>query len=165
MIKVNKILSSKAISAFRKSTVGTLCMIVMSLFVMSAGCANDEKENRNEIVSLKDTKWRMVGFVDTQTGKVTEAMPTESECDKCYTLTFDTDSTASGYSLANKIGLYLKPVLRMGIKTMVGDSHNGTAGMFYEAMESVKSYAVENDVMKIFYNDDKHYLLFKLIDK
>jgi hypothetical protein len=138
-------------------------MIVMTLFVMSAGCADNE--NENEIVSLKDTKWRMVGFVDTQTGKVTEAMPTESECDRCYTLTFDTDSTASGYAYINIIGLYCKPALRMWIKTMADDREIGNLVLYYKAMESVKSYAVENDVMKIFYNDDKYYLLFKLIDK
>jgi hypothetical protein len=163
MIKFSKILSSKAVAAFWKGTVGTLCMIVMSLFIMSTGCADNEKENGNGIVSLKDTKWRMAGFVDTQTGKMTEAVPPESECDKCYTLAFDTDSTASGYSIINIIGLGLKPVLWMRVATEALDINNGTVDMFYEAMKSVESCAVENNAMKIFYDDNKNYLLYKLI--
>jgi hypothetical protein len=48
MIKFYKILSNKAVAAFRKGTVGTLCMIVMTLFIMSTGCANDEKEKEEK---------------------------------------------------------------------------------------------------------------------
>jgi hypothetical protein len=47
MIKVNKIISGKALSTIWKGISGTLCMIVMTLFIMSAGCT--KKESIEEI--------------------------------------------------------------------------------------------------------------------
>jgi hypothetical protein len=43
-----KIFSNKAVAAFRKSTVGTLCIIVAFLFIMGAGCANEENGEYDE---------------------------------------------------------------------------------------------------------------------
>jgi hypothetical protein len=39
-----KILSDKAVSVFWKGTVATLCIVVMSLFIMSAGCTKKEND-------------------------------------------------------------------------------------------------------------------------
>jgi hypothetical protein len=136
-------------------------IIAAFLFIMGK-CADNE--NGNKMASLKDTKWKMLGFVNAQTGKITDAKP---ECDRCYTFTFDTDSTAFGYSLMNTIGLQLKPALRMWIETEAYDLQNGNIAVFYEAMESIESCSINNKVMKIFYSDNnavKHYLLFKLIE-
>ncbi|MDR1130604.1 MAG: hypothetical protein LBK96_06450 [Prevotellaceae bacterium] len=157
-----KILFGKAVAAFWKGAVGTLCIIAVSFFIMSSKCTDNEKEN--EPVSLKDTKWKLIGFVDTRTGNVTDAKP---KCDRCYTLTFDTDSTASGWSLMNTVRLDLKPVLRMWVATDAYDLQNGNITMFYEAMESLESYTIESKVMKFFYydHDNKYYLLFKLVEE
>jgi hypothetical protein len=64
----SKIFSNKVIAAFRKSTVGTLCIIVVSLFILSAGCVDNGKENESEdevvsLVSLKDTKWKLTEII------------------------------------------------------------------------------------------------------
>jgi hypothetical protein len=50
-----KIFSNKAVAVFRKSTVGTLCIIVVSLFILSAGCADNGKENDINTVGVKGT--------------------------------------------------------------------------------------------------------------
>ena len=129
--------------------------ILLMLAGMTSACG---KEDEKEVVSLKDPKWKLAGFVNAQTGNITEPTP---QCRQCYYLAFDTDTTAYGYSLGNIISLSLKPVVCMGTMTEVGDAHNGTVDMFYEAMESLCSYTIENNTLKIFYNNSKNYLLFK----
>jgi hypothetical protein len=162
MIALYKKKSGRLAAAFWKGTVGILCIIASSLLIMSSKCTKNEEGN--EPVSLKDTKWKLIGFVDTRTGRVTDAKP---KCDRCYTLAFDTDSKASGWSLMNTVRLDLKPVLRMWIATEAYDLQNGNITMFYEAMESIESYTVESKIMKLFYydHDVKHYLLFKLMEE
>jgi hypothetical protein len=118
------------------------------------------KEKENEFTSLEGTKWQMVCFVDTQTGNTIEVEP---KCDRCYTLSFDTDSTASGYSVINIIGLSLKPVLWMRVITEAYDHKIGDVQLFYDTMETINSYKVEKNQLKFFYNSNKNYLLFKLI--
>jgi hypothetical protein len=60
--KINKILSGKAIAAIWKGTAGTLCMIVMTLFIMSTGCANDEKEKEEkEPAEISFTEYSLTG--------------------------------------------------------------------------------------------------------
>jgi hypothetical protein len=58
MNKINKILFGKAIAAIWKSTVGTLCMIVMTLFIMSAGCADNENE-KEEPAEISCTEYSL----------------------------------------------------------------------------------------------------------
>ena len=53
-----------------------------------------------EVTSLKGTTWKLVGFVDTETGNLKVAEPDDP---RCYILTFDTNSTFSGTSSTNDI--------------------------------------------------------------
>jgi hypothetical protein len=159
MKKVCKILSSKVVIIFRKGTIATLCIV----FIL-AGCSESEPAQPiqpTQIYDLENTSWKLEGFADTQTGEFTEAKP---KCNKCYTLTFDTDSTASGYSVMNSLGLRFNPALKMWVATESYDLQIGTVAMFYEAMKSVESYTVENDSLRIFYNNNKNYLLYKAED-
>jgi hypothetical protein len=168
---ISKIFPNKAVAAFWKSTVGTLCIIVTSLFILSAGCADNEKENEdeNEIVSLTGTKWELAGIVDVQTGELKELEP--KDCDYCYTLEFDSDSTATGFSAGNKIKVCLlqscistgAPAI-IGLMTFVHDGEIGDARLFNDAIYIVDSYSVEKNGMKFFYNNKRNYLLFKLVE-
>jgi len=57
-------------------------------------------QNKNEAelpTSLKGTKWKLAGIVDDETGVLQVLEP--KECEECYTLTFDTDSTATVLSI------------------------------------------------------------------
>ena len=47
--------------------------------------------------SLVNTKWKLVGSMNDETGVLTELEP--KDCEECYTLTFDTDSTAIAFSV------------------------------------------------------------------
>jgi hypothetical protein len=57
MKKVYKILSTKAKAAFRKGTVGILCIVMTALFIMSAECTKKEKEN--EPVEIPFTEYSL----------------------------------------------------------------------------------------------------------
>jgi hypothetical protein len=129
---------------------------IILLLAANFSCGKEEK-NEN---ALKGTKWQMVCFVDTQTGSTIEAEP---KCDRCYYFIFDTDSTASGHTLINDLYVSLNPVFMKSVSEAY-DSDNGTAALFYEAIETVNSYNIENNTIKFFYNNKQNYLLFKLIE-
>jgi hypothetical protein len=59
-----RIFSNKAVAAFRKSTVGTLCIIVAFLFILGAGCDNEEENETGEI-SLTNCQWVNLNFDDS----------------------------------------------------------------------------------------------------
>jgi hypothetical protein len=163
MFKLHQNLSKKTITAFLKVTVATLCIVLIALF-MTASCEkpkpnNDVPQGTITTTNFAGTSWKLVGFVNNQNNAI--IVEVEPKCDGCYTLVFDTDSTASGYSIGNWIGLSLRPTVQMWIRPMLDDSMSSTVGMFYEAMKSVESYSVENDTLKIFYNNNENYLLYK----
>jgi hypothetical protein len=54
MRKIDEPFSNKAVAVFRKSTVGTLCIIVVSLFIMGAECADNGKENELKEIPCKE---------------------------------------------------------------------------------------------------------------
>jgi hypothetical protein len=135
-----------------------LSFVAILLVMVSAFTCGKEKEN--EITSLEGTKWKLAGIVDMQTGEMTELEP--KDCEQCYMLVFDTDSTAWGKSVINDIYVDLsKPF--MTVPTYAYDHKNGDVQLFYDTMGSIGSYKVEKNQLKFFYNSNKNYLLFKRI--
>jgi hypothetical protein len=129
---------------------------------------------------LKGTKWKLAGIVNVETGVLTELEP--KDCEKCYTLDFDCNcemcdmfdfdfdcnTTAQGYSVANKMLFCLSQTCLSKkniilLMTEVGDSHIGDARLFYDALQTVDSYGIEENELKFFYNNKRNYLLYKLI--
>ena len=112
--------------------------------------------------TLQETKWKLIGIVDTQTGILQELEP--KDCDECYTFTFDTDSTASGWSTSNELMVRLRPVLQVFIasKALGTDFYLEDAILFRNTIETIISYELNKDELKFYYNDHKNYLLFKL---
>jgi hypothetical protein len=183
MIKFSKILSGKAVAAFRKGTVGTLCMIVMTLFIMSIGCADNEKE------PILGTKWKLVGIVDVQTGELKEIVPRKSyfdfetgrivdgdtiDCEECYTLTVTEKAATWWQSKLNtgwitffdpiKISLTNIPFSKKPVAggTRIGESPEPS--LYISALQDLTSYIYDGKTLKLFYSEDRNYLLFKLID-
>jgi hypothetical protein len=165
MNKINKILSGKAVAAFRKDTVGTLCMSVMSLFIMSTGCTKKEKEKE----PILGTKWKLVGIVDVQTGELKELEP--KDCEECYTLTFLSNTTAEGRSCAMEIKLDLS-CLGSYRRTNIGEAYTADnksctdGNKFREALytPNTKSYVITATELKFINDVENYYLLFKLIE-
>jgi len=138
----------------QKSAVATL-FIVYILFNFSCQTKSDDPK------SLKGTKWKLAGIVDTETGDLKVIEP--KNCERCYTFTFDTDSTASGNSITNILLVSLRPVLHFKIATYALDCHDSDCALFYEAIESIVCYKLDEKGLKFYFDDQKKYLLFKTL--
>ena len=90
------------------SLLVAVCLLVV---VVAVGCKDDVTKPK-EKSSLVGTKWKLVGFYDVEKKELTE-VEQQKGCEECYTLNFDTDSTASGMVMIvvdlvwNYFGLYL----------------------------------------------------------
>jgi hypothetical protein len=113
---------------------------------------------------LSGTKWKLVGFVDTATGKMKAAKPKES---KCYTLMFNKNNILSGISSANTIsGHYTieqessKIQIQLQPTTTANEVCDGT--LYLQTINTVQSFSVkEKEALMLYYNDKKNYLLYK----
>jgi hypothetical protein len=111
------------------------------------------------------TKWKFVKSVNTETGESTEFEP--MDCEECYTVTFDTDSTANvrRVRLDMKLDLTnLHPDMLMEDIYREGDEYD-TVG-FYFGILRTGSYTVAGDELKLYHcvNHKICYLLFKRIE-
>jgi hypothetical protein len=117
-----------------------------------------------KLAHLEGTKWKLAGIVDVKTGVLTELEP--KDCERCYTLTFDTDSTASGCSLVSlKIAIDLVDLDKYMLEDImyIPDDVN----IFRLAMVTIESFAIASNELKLYYHDHdkKKYLFFKRIQQ
>jgi hypothetical protein len=121
-------------------------------------------------VQLKGTKWKLAGLMDVETGVLKELEP--KACAECFTLTFDTDHTASGRSVVvgERIDLLdLRKYMNVYISeaSWSGDPSLRIDGdLFRGIMASINAFTVTSDELKLYHinhNSKKEYLLFKLI--
>ncbi len=128
------------------------------LFTLSInGCKDDENEN-----PLIGSKWKLVGFVDDQTGITREPQP--DDCKQCYLLFFDTNDAFSGYSSTNTLnGTYSASFSSHTIQfTKIGGTKAGELYDGYEfvsSLSNVTHFTLSTEELKLFYNDNL-YLLF-----
>jgi hypothetical protein len=113
------------------------------------------------LVSLNGTKWKLAGSVDAETGKLKEFEP--KACDECFTLAFDTDSTAGGVSVINDLRICLLPKPAIILMTEVDDSDIGDTQSYYDAWRAMTSYKIENNDLWLLFNNNTEYLLFRRI--
>ena len=108
--------------------------------------------------SLKGTQWKLVSF---------SVEPLQSQCETCFTLIFNEDSTLSGFSSANLLaGTYMmnakdttRILLTIHTATFVYEQSNGT--QYIEALNAVQFFSIYKDTLILYYNNKKNYLLFK----
>jgi hypothetical protein len=115
-------------------------------------------------VSLKGTTWKLVGFADVETGTLRKAVP--EDCKRCYTITFNTDSTCYGHGFSNPIdyGIYkvdyemskIKIIYVVVTKVVPYFDEN----LFVETVNMVQYFSMQEDELKLYYNNKKNYLLF-----
>ncbi|MDR2979119.1 MAG: hypothetical protein LBV02_01555 [Bacteroidales bacterium] len=112
-------------------------------------------------MTWQGTTWKLAAYVNVGTGTEILPLPDSTICPRCFSFTFDTDSTATGQSLSNTIVVELKPRLIIWSRTAVYDDLIGNTALFYAAGKSLVSFSLEGDQMKLFYNDKKDYMLFR----
>jgi hypothetical protein len=138
----------------------------LTVIFMAAGCEKPKNDNNSQLqsASLQGTQWKLEGIVNVQTGEMQVLEPVD--CEQCYTLVFDTDTTASGKASPNGLTLLLaadRPIIEF--TTYI--NHLGDEALFCEAAWLITRYEHDatNAKLKFFYQrEEKEYsLIFKQI--
>jgi hypothetical protein len=166
---------------------------ILLMIAGSISCSrNMPEENKDEenIIStgLHGTKWKLEGFVDVQTGELEKVVPTKGsaiinsdgklelidgepiDCAECYTLMFIADSITQGIPFDI---VFFDPIQITSINISFSKTPSGalftfdgvppTLRRYREASRCLTSYICYNNELKLFYNNDKNYLLYKLV--
>lgn len=148
--------------------MASVCVAVL----VAAGCDDNKDVEDNghgkpsSPQALANTKWKLVGIIDAETGKIKELKP--KDCEECYTITFDTDTTAVGNSIINEV--YLKilgtTTIVVGCGTMVFEcDEDDICGLYCDALRTVESYIYSNNELIFFFDNNRKYLLYKQIER
>ena len=135
-------------------------LLLVGAFIVLGGCEK-KKENKN---TLKNTEWKLVNFVDVANN--TNKIP-EPDNEKCYVLKFleTADSLKAVSSTNNFIGTYTIDIKTssISITRLVGTEINeiGDGVSFVKSLNTVDKYMIDNNILKLYYNDNKNYLEFK----
>ena len=123
-----------------------------------------------ESTLLKGTKWKLVGIVDSETNTMEVLEP--KDCEKCYTLMFDSDKYAYAgynivyYSASNElVGNYEVNYATQTISfTRPGGTkiaEMGDGDMLREIIPTIQSFLFQGNELRLYNNSQKNYLLFK----
>ena len=154
------------------------------LLILSINFACKEKER-----SLVNTKWNLVGIVDTQTGEVKELEP--QDCNACYTIVFGVDSVFNettwlngnvevesgwyriftGRTPGNFIAVWYRNDYGTGFFQIysIGGTDAGEMGdglLYRQILLKIQSFIVKDTsprILYLYYNDGKNYLKYKEI--
>ena len=129
-------------------------------------------------ISLVNTKWKLIGFVDTQTGVLTEPEPVNS-CERCYTIAFTDDTVPElgtfliGTGCINTLaGTYEIDYTTNNINLLVWQATDAgelfDEKLYMDSLNSVYYYSLANGttyprILQLYYNDGKNYLKHKEI--
>ena len=121
--------------------------------------------------TLQGTKWKLIGIVDVQTGKLTELEPTD--CDECYTLIFETNKTLSGRMVNNVIlALFSSYEINYTDGTLqfyiisTAISNTEDEHLYSQIIWRTQSFTINDShpkILHLYSDDDKNYLKFKEI--
>ena len=155
-------------------------LILFMFFSACLSCQNQTEQEEPESIPLTGTKWKLVGIVNAKTGalKVLEPKDCENEefkkmlglkdCVECYCPTFDTDSIFSFHTATNLLHaiFYINyNTMCFRIRIIGGTKVNAffDERLFRETLYAVQSFSFQENELKLYYNDEKNYLLFKRI--
>jgi len=151
---------------------GMAAMLCMGLF-WGVGCKKNNPISGTEPdteISLKGTKWKLVGIMDMLIGELTELEP--EDCEDCYTIAFDNiDDFFEGKAVEV---VFLSPCYTvnytfstiqfpMGIERPDADDiYDGN--LYLEIwsfnFREVQPFELRDSELKLYYNDKRNYLLF-----
>ena len=112
---------------------------------------------------LPSTKWKLESIVDVETNTIKVLEPTDRE--KCYTLTLYSNNKFIGYTSTNEIvGVFEAPTgnVRLLFKTEVVEIRDGS--FYFQTLLSVQSFAQQENELRLYYNNEMNYLLYKAIE-
>jgi hypothetical protein len=147
----------------------TVFMLILAVLLTGCNKAIDNNHESEELMSLEGTKWKLEGIVDTATNTLQVLEP--KDCDDCYTLVFDSDSTFITNSASNKslsancqidYDTYSIHISSFGGNKMgeIGDGYIYVTPFWNK---TIKSFYFQDNKLRLYYNDQKKYLLFNRI--
>lgn len=152
-----------------------LLPVLLMLILMGTGCNKKTKDDNDSLdkvlvivqyeqLSLIGTDWKLIGFANVAENTIKIAEPQQ---ENCYRLIFNPDGTLSGETSTNQAGggyevnmedKVLK-ILSFGGETMINELYDGF--LYIESMLKVESFAITERGLALYYDNKKHFLLFK----
>jgi hypothetical protein len=113
-------------------------------------------------VSLTNTKWKLVRFVDVVSGKEERADPIAPMYNF---LLFNEDQTLSGYSCNELYGNYefdtATCYINIDVHAITELNESGDGKRFIESLNMVDFYSLQAHELRLYYNNKQNYLLLK----
>ena len=155
----------------------TFLFKITVITLLVTGIFSSCKEKNTLETPLANTKWKLVGIVDAETGKLTELEP--QNCNECYRLEFDKEPVyfcypdhdmPSSMYFAQAVelsfwGCYninhtLSTLQFIGVERPdMEDIYDGE--FYYEIMLNVHAFELKGSELKLHYNDKKKYLMYE----
>jgi len=120
---------------------------------------DDEKDPQNVLIG---SKWKLAGLFDVQTGVLRELKP--SNCERCYTFSFESDSSFHTFSNSYDIyGIYKidENNLNVYICSEIVATFHADETVFINALNEVNSFSQQDNKLFMYYNDKNNYLVFE----
>ena len=135
---------------------------ICAAVLLAAGC-NDDKN------VLANTKWKLVGIVNTETGEIKELEPKgEPRDENCYTFIFNANGTFTGHSASNDLmGKYtIDPntsaiVMSVGVMTERGEVYDGN--LYMNCFRTRCSSSIVDGCLRLYYDNQENYLWYKRV--
>ena len=148
-----------------KKTLWFTVIMTLCLFAI-VGCVDKSESPPND--NLQGSKWKLAGIGSLD--KIALQVLEPKNCEKCYTLTFDTDSTFQTFSSTNALhGIYSADYGTQKIKitdfggTKIGEIGDGNLYWNHDIWHTVQTFSLQKDELRLYYNENKNYLLFRLL--
>lgn len=142
----------------------TALLVMIATLLFGVGCEKKTPAD-NKIIG----SWKCIGFGNAETNNFKDIEP--KNCDKCYTITFNTDGTLIGHTSTNNMnGGYVAETSAKTIKitrfggTKINELLDGNE--YVKAINQINSYLITSEGnLQFFYENQSKYLLFELIKK
>lgn len=141
-----------------KTKTFLVTVITSFLLIGGAGC-----ENETNISDLYHS-WKFEGFKYLSNSSFEKADP--SDCENCYIFTLSDEGKITGRTSTNTIfGEFQIEKQNMKIINFGGTEINelGNGQKYIETMSLIEKYEISNNELKLYYNQNQNYLLFKLL--
>jgi len=127
------------------------------------------KENTSQEINLEGTKWKLVGIGSLDKIALQELEP--KDCEKCYTLTFDTDKSFLTFSSTNELqGIYNADYTAHTIQIVdfggskINEIGDGILYVNPFGEMVIQSFSLQGSELRLYYSEKKNYLLFKSLE-
>ena len=152
--------------------------IPIILMILCVSCQNEDGEQTNlklpEIdgviwktdkdatPNLIGTRWKLESAVSTITGE-SKVLEGTKDCEKCYTLMFETNTEACGTSIFFKVCVDLSDFKRhMGLNDFLEIPEDSS--LFRHVLARITAYSATSNKLIIFSDEARSYLIFKMIE-